>query len=219
MGEKQPEAVVPLPDGKSIPVSMGSAMTDEMQRLESMLQNIGSEVRRPQPPNIIRLTQQDLMAAGGIGPTVGGYNEYKGYNQGPMTTDLAVIKDIAVSLGAFDQASQTITDPATWKQILSSGLATNYQLGMAEFGTKMLPGIGIEIGERIKEIITTSGTKPDTGEAVQQVAQEFRKVLQEFLQTQDNQVPMATVQLLSQLVREQQQGNDITKKMLQAVRN
>ena len=83
----------------------------------------------------------------------------------------------------------------------------------------MLPGIGIEIGERIKEIITTSGTKPDTGEAVQQVAQEFRKVLQEFLQTQDNQVPMATVQLLSQLVREQQQGNDITKKMLQAVRN
>jgi hypothetical protein len=198
---------------------MGSAMTDEMQRLESMLQNIGSEVRRPQPPNIIKLTQQDLMAAGGIGPTAFGYNEYLGYNQGPVTTDLAVIKDIAVSLGAFDQASQTITDPATWKQILSSGLATNYQLGMAELGTKMLPGIGIEIGERIKEIITTSGTKPDTGEAVQQVAQEFRKVLQEFLQTQDNQVPMATVQLLSQLVKEQQQGNDITKKMLQAVRN
>jgi hypothetical protein len=219
MGERQPEAVVPLPDGKSIPVSMGSAVTDEMQRLAAMLQTVGQDVKRLDTPNVIRLTQQDVMAAGGIGPTMGGYNEYMGYNQGPMTTDLAVVKDIAASLGAFDRASQTITDPATWKQILGSGLATNYQMGMAEFGTKMLPGLAVEIGERIKEIITTSGPQPDSGQAVQQVAQEFRKMLQEFLQTQDNQAPMATVQLLNQLVREQQQGNDITKKMLQAVRN
>ena len=219
LGEKQPEAVVPLPDGKSIPINMGSALTDEMQRLSAMMQTVGQDVKRPDTPNVIRLTQQDVMAAGGIGPTMGGYNEYMGYNQGPMSTDLAVIKDIAASLGAFDQASQTITDPATWKQILGSGLATNYQLGMAEFGTKMLPGVGIEIGERIKEIITTSGTQPDTSQAVQQVAQEFRKIMQEFLAAQTNETGAATVALLSQLVKDQQQGNDTNKKMLQAVRN
>jgi hypothetical protein len=220
MGEKQPEAVVPLPDGKSIPVSMGSAITDEMQRLASMLQNIGTEVKRPEIPNIVRLTQQDLMAVGMAARLENNSDQQaNSINQGNVAVDLAVIKDLAQSLGAFDQASQTITDPKTWNKILGSGLASNLQMGMADFGTKLLPGLAVEIGERIKEIITTAGTRPETEPSIQQVAQEFRKVLQEFLQTQDNQAPMATVQLLSQLVREQQQGNDITKKMLQAVRN
>jgi hypothetical protein len=112
------------------------------------------------------------------GPTFAGMNEYTGYNQGPMSTDLKAIKQIAESLGAFDKASQTITDPKTWKEILNSGIAMNYDLGeLGKIGTEIIPNIGIEIGARIKEIQEQHNTDKST--ALAAVGEEFRTAMRE----------------------------------------
>jgi hypothetical protein len=145
-GEAGPEAVVPLPDGKTIPVRI------------------------------------DLNDPQQTGPTFAGMNEYKGYNMGAMTTDLAALKDIAGQLGAFDQATQTITNPETWKKILNSGMLTNYDMGTMTVGSKMGgPEIGIEIGERIKEVMVTE--KTDVDSALKQVTQEFRDSMTKVIES------------------------------------
>ena len=109
------------------------------------------------------------------GPTFGGMNEYAGYNQGPMSTDLSAVKSIAEAVGAFDKVSQTITDPKMWKDILSSGLATNYQLGAATLGTQGIPGLGDDIAERLKEIKEQTNTNAES--ALKQVTEEFKAAL------------------------------------------
>jgi len=165
----------------------------------------------------VSLDMKNAMQPGGIGPTAFGMNEYTGYNQGPMTTDLAAIKSIAAKLGAYDAATKMITDPTTWKQILSSGIATNYNLGMVEIGTKMLPGIGAEIGERIQELKSTGGA--DTAAAIKQVAGEFKTAMLEAVRNMgggDPAVAAGQLSALTQLVQEQRNSNDLQKKMLQA---
>ena len=160
------------------------------------------------------------MAPGGIGPTFAGYNEWTGYNQGPMTTDLNAVKDIAASLGVFDKATETITNPETWKKILNTGIAMNYDLGITEIGTKLVPGIGVEIGERLKELQATN--KSDLDESLKQVLAEFRSAMTESIKSMsggDDTVAVQQLELMTMLVREQQAGNDLSKKMLQASRN
>lgn len=223
MGERQPEAVVPLPDGKTIPVTLDTALTDGIEKLSAILSTTDLQAASAikDLPAAIRLTQRDVMAPGGVGPTMGGYNQYTGYNMGGMTTDLAAVKQIAASLGAFDQATETITDPKTWQQILNTGIATNMQMGMAEFGTKMLPGIGAEIGERIKEIVETSGNQADVSQALRTVTDEFRALMQGMVNMgRDDPGRIMELQaLLAEMVKEQRTNNDITRKMLQVARN
>jgi hypothetical protein len=224
MGEKQPEAVVPLPDGKSIPVTLDTALTEQLKNLSSILKTVDLEAAgaiKENQSDVIRLTQRDVMALGGIGPTMGGYNAYTGYNQGGMTTDLSAVKDIAASVGAFERATQTITNPEVWRKIIESGIATNIQLGQAEFGTKMLPGIANEIGERIKEIVENTDQNQNFAQAMQQVTQEFKSLMQGVAKMgQGDGGRILELQgLLAEMVREQRQTNDINKKMLQVARN
>jgi hypothetical protein len=202
------EAVIPLKNGE-VPVNIDNKDADQLQK----------EVRNL-TANVIRLTQKDVMAPGGIGPTFAGYNEFTGFNQGPMTTDLNAVKDIAASLGGFDKATETITNPETWKKILNSGIAMNYDLGITEIGTKLVPGIGAEIGERLKEI--QAANKSDLGESLKQVLAEFRSAMSEGIKGMsggDDTVAIQQLELMTMLVREQQAGNDLSKKMLQASRN
>jgi hypothetical protein len=170
----------------------------------------------------VSLDMKNAMQPGGIGPTAFGVNEFTGYNMGPMSTDLAAIKDIAAKLGAYDASTKMITDPNLWKQILGSGIAMNYNLGIAEIGTKMIPGIGAEIGERIQELKSTGGV--DTESAIKQVAGEFKTAMLEAVQQMSagaggNAAAGEQLALLSTLVREQQNSNDLQKKMLQAATN
>jgi hypothetical protein len=190
------EAVIPLKNG-AVPVDL--------------------ELTNKKQPSPVSLDMRNAMGPQGIGPTFGGMNEYTGYNQGPMTTDLAALKDIAAKLGAYDAATKMITDPTTWKQILSSGIATNYNLGMAEIGTKLLPGIGADIGERIQELKSTGGA--DTAAAIKQVTGEFKTAMLEMVQKMggsDPAVAAGQLSALTQLVQEQRNSNDLQKKMLQA---
>lgn len=116
-------------------------------------------------------------------PTFGGYNEFRGYNQGAMTTDLTVLEKIAGKLGAYDASTKMITDPKLWKEILQSGMLMNYDLGMAEVGSKGLSKIvGSEnvadaLAGRIKELIDT---KKDSGEAIAQTRTEFADMMKTF---------------------------------------
>jgi hypothetical protein len=125
------------------------------------------------------------MAPGGIGPTMGGHNEYTGYNQGHMTTDISMLEKIAGKLGAYDKATQTITDPKLWKEILKSGMLLNYDLGMAQVGTKDLSSragsesVADAIAGRIKELIDN---RQDSTEAIAQTRTEFADMMKTFYQ-------------------------------------
>lgn len=203
------EAVIPLKNG-AVPVDLDLTNKKQPSPVDLDL----TDKKQPSP---VSLDMKNAMGPQGIGPTFGGMNEYTGYNQGPMTTDLAALKDIAAKLGAYDAATKMITDPTTWKQILSSGIATNYNLGMAEIGTKLLPGIGADIGQRIQELKSTGET--DTAAAIKQVTGEFKTAMLEMVQKMggsDPAVAAGQLSALTQLVQEQRNSNDIQKKMLQA---
>jgi hypothetical protein len=169
----------------------------------------------------VSLNMNDVMGPNGIGPTFAGYNQYTGINQGPMTTDLNAVKDIAAGLGAFDKATQTITDPSTWKEILSSGIATNYELGVAKLGTESIPQIGEEIAARIKELQDQSNVDKST--ALKVVGEEFRAAMREAMAEMVRTSGEAAAPgmehlagILQELVRTSQTSVDVQKKILQA---
>jgi len=152
-------------------------------------------------------------------PTLAGMNEYAGYNQGPMSTDLSAVKSIAEAVGAFDKVSQTITDPKMWKDILSSGLATNYQLGAATLGTQGIPGLGNDIAERLKEIKEQTNT--DSESALKLVADEFKSAMasmsQQLAQMAGNQNEggmSGLASLMQELVTATKNGVDVQEKIL-----
>ena len=168
----------------------------------------------------VSLGMKNAMSPGGIGPTFGGYNEYTGLNSGNMSTDLDAVKSIAAKLGAYDATTKMITDPGVWKQILGSGIAMNYDMGLAEIGTKLLPGIGAEIGERIQELKQTNNT--ETTNAIAQVAKEFKAAMADAIKNMgggDSALAGAQLSALTQLVREQQNSNDLQRKLLTATAN
>ena len=167
----------------------------------------------------VSLDMKKGLGSNGIGPTFGGYNEYTGLNSGNMSTDLDAVKSIAAKLGAYDATTKMITDPGVWKQILGSGIAMNYDMGLAEIGTKLLPGIGAEIGERIQELKQTNNT--ETTNAIAQVAKEFKAAMADAIKNMSGDSALAGAQLsaLTQLVREQQNSNDLQRKLLTATAN
>jgi hypothetical protein len=233
-GEAGPEAVVPLPNGKSIPVDINLDARPQTDRvieiqdaakgaLSASLDTLNTQLSRlADVSGPIRLNQRDVMAEGGIGPTFGGFNAYKGLNTDGVSTDLEAIKDIAGSLGAFDRATETITDPRTWQKILQSGIATNVDLGPVEVGTKMGGAdIGIDIGERVKEIMTINNT--DITDALRQVKDEFntaaRQIVESMQQQQNTNVQMQILDVLNSINRSQGRTADASQRMADVAMN
>jgi hypothetical protein len=117
-----------------------------------------------------------------MGPTAFGVNEYAGYNQGPMSTDLGAISKMASKIGAYDDKTQTITDPEAWKKIVGSGIGTNSNLAGAELGTKAFdPEIGDVLGDRLKELMENNNE--DLSTAMEKLTTEFREVLLQLKDT------------------------------------
>jgi len=139
-------------------------------------------------------------------PTFAGMNEYKGYNAGPMSTDLAMLQQIAGKLGAYDKSTQMITDPKLWKEILQSGMMTNYDFGETAVGTKDLSSrVGSEtvadaIAGRIKELIDS---KKDSGAAVSQTTTEVANMMKTFYED-----------FFAKMNSQQQQENPVQIEML-----
>ena len=199
IGEKGPEAVIPM-DGKEIPLN----------------------ISKPIP---IKLDFKDVMAEGGIGPTVGGLNEYTGYNMGPMSTDLSAVKEIATAMGAFDKASQTITDPATWKEIINSGIATNFDTNFMKIGTQMFDGAGPLLGQRLNDIVAENGVNQK--EAFDLMFAEFKEAMTVLGTEMANKLAKentspetdALIAGIDALIAKQSEANDISKKILQVSAN
>ena len=168
----------------------------------------------------VSLDMKNALGSQGIGPTFGDYNQYTGLNSGPLSTDLDAVKSIAAKLGVYDSATKMITDPSVWKQILGSGIAMNYDMGVAEIGTKLLPGIGAEIGERIQELKQANDIS--TTDAIAQVAKEFKAAMADAIKNAsggDSALAGAQLSALTQLVQEQQNSNDLQRKLLTATAN
>jgi hypothetical protein len=156
-------------------------------------------------------------------PSIMGQSEYGGYNMGPMSTDINAVKDIATAMGAFDRASQTITNPETWKKIINSGVAMNYDMGMAKIGTSIIPGIGIEIGLAVKELQAQKSV--DTETAIKEIGKQFAEALPGIFQASmanktydqtDGSAAQEMAGLLQQLVEVTKSSNDIQTKILRS---
>lgn len=191
----------------------GLAVTPQI----AMVAEKGPEAMIPLVNGAIPLSISLKDAIGG--PTFAGMNEYAGYNQGPMSTDLSAVKSIAEAIGAFDKTTQTITDPKMWKEILSSGLATNYKLGEATLGTQGIPGLGDDIAERLKEIKEQTNTNAES--ALKQVTDEFKSAMatmsQQLAQMSANQNEGAmsgVASLLQELVTATKNGVGVQEKIL-----
>ena len=234
VAEKGPEAMIPLVDG-AIPIKMD--MSGYTSAIDKVVQTISLNNADYNEGGKFA-TATSGAGEGGMGLTAFGANEWTGINQGPLTTNLKVLKDIAAELGAFDKATQIITDPATWKQILNSGVGTTYNLGAAKIGTTSMevPGIpgakasipGEEIGRMVKELKESSGV--DTATALKDVVAELQATMAEAFkritaggitakdpeesdkQFADQMVTMAN--FMGQMTRLQQTSNDIQQKIL-----
>jgi hypothetical protein len=154
------------------------------------------------PASIEDKKQKEPVSLSNAGISFGGFNEYLGYNMGPMSTNVSTISKIAEQIGAFDKTSQTITDPDTWKKILNTGVGVEYDLGMAKFGgaASFGPEFGEMMGKAIKEAISgPSGMTLDQAlkEAMSAYQQAFLENSQKMLQVLE-------------------EGNDISGRLLNA---
>jgi predicted chitinase len=161
-----------------------------------------------------------------MGPTFAGMNEYTGYNAGPMSTDLKAVQGMASKVGAYDDKTQTITDTEAWKKILHSGIATNYDMGLAKVGTEQFgPDAGNVLGDRLKEIMDMD--KTSLTDAIKQLQEEFRSATQQMVKDlaqnaaapivegADENVMAEVAKSMSELVNKMSESNDIQGKILQ----
>jgi hypothetical protein len=132
------------------------------------------------------------------GPTAFGMNEYLGYNMGPMSTNLDTLKQIGEKIGAFDSASQTITNPDAWKKVM--GFGAEFEVGDKKLGgaAQFGPEFGSIIGDAIKEAISGSGGKT-LDEAIKEAFETYQQ---------------AASQHFEDLKRLQSTSNEISERLL-----
>ena len=108
------------------------------------------------------------------------------------------------------------------KHGLQSNIATNVDIGALEVGTKMGGSdIGIDIGERVKEVMATNNT--DVTEALRQVKDEFnaamRQVVENLQQQQDAGIQMQILEVLNSINRNQGRTADASQRMADVAMN
>jgi hypothetical protein len=210
------EAVVPLPDGKTIPVNINAQDRGE--------KDLSGPDNKPIPIQLALSYQKDFEMLPGL-------KSFSGYNQGPISTDLNIVAELAKRLGAYDEQNKIITDPDTWKQLLSYGFDFNAGVQrtniLGTFGTPqsdVAPTIDVAdfqeklnaIAEEIK-IKRAAGERFDTpedaakkmyGEEGFKAMMESMKELVAYMKDQNT----AT----QNLVKEAQRGNRTSREILQA---
>ena len=168
----------------------------------------------------VSISLKDAMSQQNSGA---GLHEYGGYNMGPASTDIGAVKDIAEKLGAFDRATQTITNPDTWKQIIQSGIAMNFTTGLVEMGTNLVPGIGVEIGKAVKDL--QEQKQVDTETALKEITKQWADALPGIIQASMASNPnlqgydseaKTMASLLEELVAQNKISNDIQSKILRS---
>ena len=197
VGEKGPEAHVPLKGG-SIPVSinLGNDNAKKTTDIDSVLDSVERAFKNQEAARKQNVSISLKDATAGI---FQGGNEFTGPNVGGLTTDMAALKDIAAKLGAYDAQNEIITNPNTWKDIIKSGMLQNYDVGMANIGSRMIgDDAGNILGDRVKEVMQVN--KVDVNTALTQTAKEFKDaMLQIVTQMQQQQDPALQAQMVEHL--------------------
>jgi hypothetical protein len=125
-----------------------------------------------------------------------------------------------------------ITDPKLWKEILQSGMMTNYDFGETAVGTKDLSSrVGSEtvadaIAGRIKELIDN---KKDSGEAIAQTRTEVADMMKTFYEDffakmnaqrqQENPVEVEMLATLKEISRTNAAAAGSSEQMLRYTQN
>ena len=99
----------------------------------------------------------------------------------------------------------------------------NYDMGMAKIGTSIIPGIGIEIGNAVKDLQAQKSV--DTETAIKEIAKQFAEALPGIFQASmannanaqaDGSGTQEMAGLLQQLVEVTKSSNDIQTKILRS---
>lgn len=214
-GERGPEAVVPLPDGRTIPVQIqnsGLFADKDIKRIydqigiKEIVNNKTAKAFESNRDGSIKISLSDALAKSEYMP---GVTEFGGINQGFIKTDLKTVAKIAESLGAFDQSTKTITDPEVWKKILPIG--TMYDMGGVSYGAPAIPGITQEIINEIVKLREQGNTKD---QALTAVVQDLKLSLQTFYSRVDANGNTEQLSRLDELVNLMRSSNDLSGKML-----
>lgn len=183
------EAFVPLPDGKAIPVTI-----DLKNAGPIMADDIGRGVRAKD--------DQEIRFAG--------VSTHGAIDMGPLSTDRKLTDMIMERLGLEDVRSK--------RMINLSGIATNYNIGGADFGSAIAGGAAREditarVASLVEEGIPLQG-------ALQQTLKEFQAAMQELIKSQGGATEgEGMMKLMYDLVELQRQQNATSRQMLQVAAN
>ena len=122
------------------------------------------------------------------------FGKNSGDAAGQMSGGLAALKNMALNLGG-----------------------SNQNLGLAEITNKMLPDIGNDIGEKIKEISknSESTTTSAIGQMTKDLKQSFTDAIKNIV-PQDSGFSSKQLELMSAMIQEQKASNSIQEKLLRA---
>ncbi len=122
------------------------------------------------------------------------FGKNSGDAAGQMSGGLAALKNMALNLGG-----------------------NNQNLGLAEITNKMLPDIGNDIGEKIKEISknSESTTTSIIGQMTKDLKQSFTDAIKNIV-PQDSGFSSKQLELMSAMIQEQKASNSIQEKLLRA---
>lgn len=245
-GEAGPEAVVPLPDGRAIPVQLDlSAVAPRDPNAASREIDFAHEARtfaREAAVNFVKdavpgfreletmKTAADQPSAGAIAdlvsllnPTVGGHIKQAAALHGAVTQEstemdrlLDVLSVVVPKFGLLRSAFNRI------ESLLPDHTMTATAMPQAEIGSRIsTANIGSEIGERVKEVV--AGTASGTTEALQQIQREFsdsmRDVVQRMEQQQNPQLQQEMLTVLNAINRNQGRTADASQRMADVAMN
>ena len=244
-----PEAVVPLPDGKTIPVQVSfqdmqravmasngveaspAAGMKELQLAVQASKEVGAEAAagfktlqqaaiRSEVASAAVSLKEALQAVQIAG--AGAANPLTGVSAGPVTTDLNLIKELAAQLGAFDKSAQVITNPETWSKIVASGLATNLSVqGLAGDRVNFGGRSNPELSATIStELAKLTAEGSPLEASLQKIASDYGRAMQTAMdQFRQQQMGAMAGPELQEMVNLLRQSNATQTRILQAANN
>jgi len=222
-GESGPEAVVPLPDGKTIPVNINAQDRGEkdLSGVAAIANQISASIKnsmadsKPISVQLAMSMEKELLP---------GLKEFSGLNIGPMRTDLRIVAAMAEKLGAFTQAGGgTITDTKTWKELL--GYGTTYDLGDEKVNAlgsfQDTRNLKMEdFSKQIQDLVEQFKQDRAAGQTVtpEQAASNIADSNKEMVDLMQQQLTAMQEQtsLTRNLINEQQRGNRVSRDILTA---
>ena len=195
----------------SIPeFAMGGIATGPKSGYPAMLHGTEAVIPLKNGSVPVSLSMNDIASAGMFGKN-------RGDAAGQMRGELAALKNMALSIAGSSQPNKPAPDVKTWQEAVKSSLSNNYENGLAEITSKMLPDIGNDIGEKIKEI--SKNSESTTASAIGQMTKDLRQSITDAIKNvipQDSGFSAKQLELMSSMIQEQKNSNSIQEKLLRA---